>query len=295
MLILTSPSTLHRPRCLKSETSSGYITTWLKRHQGHSAKSPVAHVDEPFIALQTDGLPLTIYIDEPLTALQTERHPPTIYIDEPLTALQLDGLPPTIHIDEPFTALQTDGLPPTIYIDEPFTALQTDGLLLTILIDELSPQHRWTSSYYLRLTSPSLHFKQTGSFLQLILTSSPLNTDGRDFTIYEPFTALQKDGLPPTIHIDKPFTALQIDGLRPIIRIDEPFTAYKSDDLFLTILIDDLSPQHRWTSSYYLRLTIPSLHFKQTGSFLQLLLTSSPDLRALHCTSNRQAPSYNSY
>ena len=109
------------------------------------------------------------------------------------------------------------GRAPTIHSDEPFTALQTDGLLLTILIDELSPQHRWTSSYYLRLTSPSLHFKQTGSFLQFLLTSSPLNSDGRA----------------PTIHSDEPFTALQTDGL------------------LLTILIDELSPQHRWTSSYY--------------------------------------------
>ena len=135
-------------------------------------------------------------------------------------------------------------------IDEPFTALQTDGLLLTTLIDELFPQHRWTSSYYLQLTSPSLHFKQTGSFLQFLLTSSPLNSDGRALTIHS----------------------------------DEPFTALQTDELLLTTLIDELSPQHRWTSSYYLRLTSPSLHFKQTGSSLQLLLTSSPlntDGRAL--------------
>ena len=144
-------------------------------------------------------------------------------------------------IDEPFTTLQTDGLPPIIRIDEPFTAYQSEGLLLTILIDELSPQHRWTSSYYLRLTSPSLHFKQTGSFLQFLLTSSPLNTDGRA----------------PTIHSDEPFTALQTYGL------------------LLTILIDKLSPQHRWTSSYYLRLTCPSLHFIQTGPLLLFTWMSS--------------------
>ena len=113
--------------------------------------------------------------------------------------------------------LNSDGRAPTIHSDEPFTALQTDGLLLTTLIDELSPQHRWTSSYYLRLTSPSLHFKQTGSFLQFLLTSSPLNSDGRA----------------PTIHSDEPFTLLQTDWL------------------LLTILIDELSPQLRWTSSYY--------------------------------------------
>ena len=84
------------------------------------------------------------------------------------------------------------------------------------------------------VTSPSLHFKQTGSFLQFLLTSSPLNTDGRA----------------PTIHSDEPFTTLQTDELPPIIRIDEPFIAYQSDGLLLTILIDELSPQNTWTSSY---------------------------------------------
>ena len=128
-------------------------------------------------------------------------------------------------------------------IDEPFTALQTDGLLLTTLIDELSPQHRWTSSYYLRLTSPSLHFKQMGSFLQLLLTSSPLSTVGRALLLFT---------------IDEPFAALQANGLPPNIRIDEPFTVYQLDGLPLTILIDELSPQHRWTNSYYLRLTSSS-------------------------------------
>ena len=138
-------------------------------------------------------------------------------------------------------------------IEEPFTALQTNGLLLTILIDELSPQHRWTSSYYLRLTSPSLHFKQTGSFLQFLLKSSPLNTDGPPLTTHidKPFTALHTDGLSLTIYIDEPLIALQTDGLPPIIRIDEPFTAYQSDGLLLTISIDELSPQLGWTSSYY--------------------------------------------
>ena len=46
-LTLTSPSTLHRPRCLRSQNSSGYIATRLERHQGHNARSPVAHFDEP--------------------------------------------------------------------------------------------------------------------------------------------------------------------------------------------------------------------------------------------------------
>ena len=140
--------------------------------------------DEPFTPYQSDGLPLTILIDE-----LSPQHSWTSSL--------------TITIDEPFTALQADGLPPIIRIDEPFTPYQSDGLLLTISIDELSPQLRWTSSYYLRLTSPSLHFKQTGSlllfaltspllhisqtgsFLQFLLMSSPLNSDGRALTIYD--------------------------------------------------------------------------------------------------------------
>ena len=137
-------------------------------------------------------------------------------------------------VTSPSLHFKTDGLLLTILIDElspqhrwtssyylqltsPSLHFKTDGLLLTILIDELSPQHRWTSSYYLQLTSPSPHFKQMGSFLQFLLTSSPLNSDGRA----------------PTIHSD------------------EPFTAYQSDGLLFTISIDELSPQLRWMSSYY--------------------------------------------
>ena len=85
------------------------------------------------------------------------------------------------------------------------------------------------------VTIPSLHFKQTGSFLQLLLMSSPLSIVGRALLLFT---------------IDEPFTALQADELPPIICIDEPFTAYQSDGLPLTNLIDELSPQQRWTSSY---------------------------------------------
>ena len=46
LLSLTSSSALHRPRCLRSQTSSGYIAIRLERHQGHSARSPAAHIDE---------------------------------------------------------------------------------------------------------------------------------------------------------------------------------------------------------------------------------------------------------
>ena len=114
-------------------------------------------------------------------------------------------------------------------IDEPFTALQTDGLLLTILIKELSPQHRWMSSYYLRLTSPSLHFRLTGSLLQFTLTSPSLHFKQTGslllFALTSPLlhisrtgsflqflmtsSPLNSDGRAPTIHSDEPFTALQ--------------------------------------------------------------------------------------
>ena len=139
------------------------------------------------------------------------------------------------------------------------------------------------------LTSPLPHFKQTGSFPQFSLTSSPLNSDGRALTIYddEPFTAYQTGGLLPTIHIDKPLlhfkqtgsflqflltsSPLNTDGRALTIYDDEPFTAYQTGGLLPTILIDELSPQHKWTSSYYLRR------------------------RALHCISNRRAPPYYSH
>ena len=141
-------------------------------------------------------------------------------------------------------------------IDEPFTAYQTDGLLPTILIGELSPQHRWTSSYYLRLTSPSLHIKQTGSFLQFLLASSPLNTDGRALTIY----------------------------------VDEPLLHFKQTGSFLQFLLTSPSLHFKQTSSFpQFLLTSPSLHFKQTGSFPKFSLMSPYD------TSNIWAPSYNSY
>ena len=66
--------------------------------------------------------------------------------------------------------------------------------------------------------SPSPYFTQTGSSLQISLTSSPFNTGRRAPTIYE----------------DEPFTVLQIYGLLPTNQLDE------------------LSLQHRPTSSYCL-------------------------------------------
>ena len=99
------------------------------------------------------------------------------------------------------------------------------------------------------LTSPLLHFRQTGSFQQLSLTSSPLNTDERALTIYidGPFTARQTDGLHPILTGSPPNS----DGRVPTICIDEPFTATQTDGLLPTNSVDELFPQYRWTSSCY--------------------------------------------
>ena len=123
------------------------------------------------------------------------------------------------------------------------------------------------------LTSPLLHFIQTGSFPQFSLTSSLLNTDGQALTIYvdEPFTALQTDGLLPILTS----SPLNSDGRAPTICIDEPFTATQTDGLLSTNFVDELPPQYRWTSSSYSHgraLTTAYL----TSSSEQLYLTISP-------------------
>ena len=51
-LTMTSSSTLDRSRCLRSQISSGYIAIRLERHQGHRARSPVSHFDEPICSAQ---------------------------------------------------------------------------------------------------------------------------------------------------------------------------------------------------------------------------------------------------
>ena len=138
---------------------------------------------------------------------------------------------------------------PTVHRDEPFTALQTGGLLPTIHIDELSLQHRRTSSYMFAGASPSLNFKQTGSSSLFSLASSPFKhrqTSSYLFTLTSsPFNTGRRA---PTVHRDEPFTALQTGGLLPTIHIDE------------------LSLQHRRTSSYMFAGASTSLNFKQTGS-----------------------------
>ena len=102
------------------------------------------------------------------------------------------------------------------------------------------------------LTSPSLHFRQTGSFLQFILTK----------------LIPQLRWTSPTIYIGEPSTAYQTDGLLPTIHIDEALPSTQMDELLL------------------FTLTSPSLHFRQTGSCLQFTRTSSS--QQLYLTSSSQ-------
>ena len=145
---------------------------------------------------------------------------------------------------------------PTTYQDEPFTVLHTDGLL---------PKKQ------ISLTSPSLYFKQMGSFTQFSLTSSPFNTGRRAPTIHEdePFTVLQTDGLLPTNLIGelslqhRQTSSYYLSGRalhctshrrappQKTNLIDEPFSILQTDGLLHSVLIDELSLQHRQTSSYY--------------------------------------------
>ena len=136
------------------------------------------------------------------------------------------------------------------------------------------------------LTSPSLQLRWSGSHLQLILTSSSLNPDGRAPTIHtdDPFAATQMDGLPPTTLIEEAQPSTQMDerllyiltspslqlrwtgshlqlklqcsslnpkGRAPTIHSDERFAATQMDGPPPTTHIEELFPQPRWTSSCY--------------------------------------------
>ena len=129
------------------------------------------------------------------------------------------------------------------------------------------------------LTSPSLHFRWTGSFLQFLLTSSSLNSDGRAPTIHsdEPSTAYQADRLLLTIHIDEAHPSTS-NGRAPTI--DEPSTAYQTDGLLPTIHIDEAHPSTQMDELLLFTVTSPPLHIRQTGFFLQFILTKLfPQLR----------------
>ena len=164
------------------------------------------------------------------------------------------------------SSLNPDGRAPTIYTDEPLAAPQMDGLPPTTLIDEALPSAQMDELLLYTLTCPSLHCKWKGFHLQLILTSSSLNPDGRAPAIHsdEPFVSTQMDelllftltspslqlrwtgshlqliltssshkpdGRAPTIHTDMPFNATQMDGLPPTTLIDEALPSTQMDEL----------------------------------------------------------------
>ena len=139
----------------------------FKRHQGHSARSPVAHLDEPIYPAQatlpqeSDQLRLHRHsalnatkATAPRAQLLTLTSPSTLHRPHCLrsqtsssyTATQMDGLLPTIHTDEPFPQLRWTGS----YLQFILTSSSpnSDGRTPTIHIDELFPQLKWTSSYY---------------------------------------------------------------------------------------------------------------------------------------------------
>ena len=116
------------------------------------------------------------------------------------------------------------------------------------------------------VTSPSLHFKQTGSLLQYLLTSSSFNSIRRApllFTIDEPYTALQTDGL--LLQFLLTSSPLNTDGRALTIHSDEPLTALQTDGLLLQFLLTS-SPSTQTDELLLFTVTSPSLHFKQTGS-----------------------------
>ena len=109
LLTLTSSSTLHRPRCLRSQTSSGYIATWLHRHsatspirlelhQGHSARSPTAHFDELIHSAQAmlpqESDQLRLHRHSATSPIRLERHQghsarsPTAHFDKLIHSAQ---------------------------------------------------------------------------------------------------------------------------------------------------------------------------------------------------------------
>ena len=131
LLTLTSPSTLHRPHCLRSQTSSGYIATWLERHQGHSARSPVAHFDEPIYPAQAT-------LPQESDQLRLHHHSTLNASKATVPRATLLTLTSSSH--------HSTGRASTIHIDELFPSTKMDELPLYTLTSS-STQLRWTSPH----------------------------------------------------------------------------------------------------------------------------------------------------
>ena len=130
LLTLTSSSTLHRPRCLKSQTSSGCIAIRLERHQGHITWSPVAHIDELFPSVHSDELFPSIHMDELYSTIHIDELSPSVHMDELYSTIHIDKLFPSVHLDELYSTVHIDELFPSVHSDELFPSVHMDELLL---------------------------------------------------------------------------------------------------------------------------------------------------------------------
>ena len=147
LLTLTSSSTLHRPRCLRSHTNSGYIAIRLEHHQGHNARSPVAHFDELAYSAQAT-------LPQESDQLRLHRHSAT-------SPFGLNATKATTPGAQLFT--MTSSSPQFTWTSsyQQFTLTSS------------SHQFTWTSSTQLfTLTSSASQFTWTSSFQRTTWTSS---------------------------------------------------------------------------------------------------------------------------
>ena len=175
---VTLPEELDQLRlyCHSATSPLGYIAIRLKRHQGHSARSPAAHFDEFVYSGQT------MYTRESNQLRQINRLSPTVHMDELYLIVRTDELFPSIHIDELLPAVHMDELYLTVCTDELFPSIHIDELLTAVHMDELYPTVRTDELF------PSIH-------------------------IDELLPAVHMDELYPSVHIDKLFPTARIDDL----------------------------------------------------------------------------------
>ena len=263
--------------------------------RGLSARSSVAHLDEPIYPAQatlpqeSDQLRLHYHSATSPLGLSTRSHvahlEEFVYSGQVTLPKESDQLRLHCHsASMPGAGLLTLTSSSTLDRSRYLRSQISSGYIATRL-------HRHSASapgaQLLTLTSPSLQLRRTGSSLLFVLMSSSSNLDGRA----------------PTIHSDEPFTATQMDGLLPIIRIDELFPQLRwtsshnsywralpstqMDELLLFIHIGELFPSIQMGELPLHTLTSPSLQLRRTGSsLLFVLMSSSPKLRwtSSHCT-----------
>ena len=153
----------------------------------------------------------------------------------------MDGLPPIILIDEALPSTQIVELL-LFNLTSPSLHFRRTGSFLLIILTKLFAQLRWTSSYKIISTSS----------YKIILTSSSLNSDGRTPTIHrdELFPIALPGELFPTALPNELFPTTLLDELSPSTHVDkrysttysdEPFPSARKDELYSSPSIDDLS------------------------------------------------------